>query len=148
MIRNVFGVIIYVYMTSINAGVIAEAASSRKPNEVIQAGYRMYTIYTGQDACNKSPKARKLEVVPVSVDLNVGDKWHPRLLVVHAYDYEGSFIPESPLLISIEERNDLVDTRGSEGYVKAIAAGRVLIQVQSYCDREPSKKVYLNIGTR
>jgi len=83
--------------------------------------------------------------MPTSIELSIGETWHPEQLTVHAYGREGAFISGVPLLLSIGESNGFVDTRGSEATIKAISPGKLELKIASYCGGSPSGKLKLKI---
>ncbi|WP_226665151.1 hypothetical protein [Microbulbifer aggregans] len=118
-------------------GVLAEGRSSVTHDATIEAGGRMYTIYRGQEACAKSPSITQLEVDPDEIRVRVGDAWQPDQLVVRAFDAQNRFVPGAPLVVSLYEDPELVDTRGAESKVRGIKAGSLRLMVHGYCSGVP-----------
>ena len=77
--------------------VVGEGYSSSSRWESIEAGWRMFTIYAGQDACANTPLPSTLSAEPIR--LAVGEKFLLNMLVVTAHDTDGTLIPRVPISI-------------------------------------------------
>lgn len=73
----------------------------------IEAGFRMFTLYTGPEACAAVDVPDSLESMPMT--LNVGDEFLLTDLIIVAYSSDGEIIPRVPIGISHDvESNDVL----------------------------------------
>ncbi|MCK7596573.1 hypothetical protein M0G74_04715 [Microbulbifer sp. CAU 1566] len=133
MLRTILCIGTCIWSLSGWAGMLAEGRSSVTEDATIEAGWRMYTLYTGPEACEKSSPIAHMEVEPGEVRVRVGETWEPKQLVVRAFDTQNRFVPAAPLTVSLYEDSELVDIRGSDSKVRGVRAGWMLLVIQGIC---------------
>ncbi len=83
----------------------AEGYSSPSLGSPAKLSYRAFTIYTGQEACEKTPEVASLRIRLNRQMLRVGDKLQAYYLndaeesdlIIEAFDLAGNFIPSVPI---------------------------------------------------
>lgn len=117
-----------------------EGYSSAAPGGPAAIHFRAFTIYTGQEACAKSPKPAELRIVPNPLQLQVGDRIHRSNgdahvseLVIEAYDEDGSFLPSVPIIVNRIDVQSALASRSDWDYLEAIRAGEDELVVYWAC---------------
>jgi len=143
-------------MLSINA-LGAEGFSSPTVDSPAKLYYRAFTIYTGQEACDKSPKVATLRIRVPSQTLIVGDKLQAYYrdsteesdLIIEAYDSTGNFLPSVPISAEAYSigRTDNYDPgiiyiNSSMDYWEARRPGRFVVTARWNCATTDSNGVY------
>ena len=129
------------------AGIFGEGYSSAKPGAPSAVYFRAFTIYTGQEACEKSPVPVELRIFPNPLQMSVGDRIHrsnvdehPSELVIEAYDKDGAFLPAVPVVVNTIDAQNVVGARSDWDYFEAIREGEAELVVGWACaapDGEP-----------
>jgi len=116
-------------------GMIGEGYSSASPSHPIEAGWRMFTIYTGQEAC--ADAALPATLTSEALSRRVGDKFQLTMAVVVAYDDRGKLIPRVPISIEEPEPEGVLvrDMHANELTWIAQKVGRAQFSVGSLCSR-------------
>lgn len=129
-------------------GVFGEGYSSAVPGGPAAIHFRAFTIYTGQEACAKSPVPAELRIVPNPLQLNVGDRIHRSNghehvseLVVEAYDRDGVFLPSVPIIVNLIDVQSVVASRSDWDYFEAIRAGEDELVVYWACPAPDTSSV-------
>jgi len=123
-----------------NASVFAEGYSSPEPGSSSKIYFRAFTIYTAQDACDKSPKPSDLRISPNPFRMRVGDRIHhsglnvrPSDFVIEAYDEHGMFLPSVPIIVNIIDTNNVTASRSDWDYFEAINEGEAKLTASWLC---------------
>ena len=114
---------------------IGEGFTSAGFDQQIEAGFRMFTLYTGPEACAKVDVPHKLQ--SVSVNLNIGDELLLTDLIVVAYSADGKIIPRVPIGIGHDvEVNDVLVRDPHRSRITYIAnrIGQAKFSVFLFCE--------------
>jgi hypothetical protein len=133
-------------------GVFGEGYSSAEPGGTAAIHFRVFTIYTGQEACEKSPVPTELRILPNPLRLNVGDRIHrtngdehASELVIEAYDKDGLFLPSVPIVVNLIDVQSVVVSRSDWDYFEAIRAGEDELVVGWACPGPDGSPVEVRI---
>lgn len=110
-----------------------EGLTSVSSNEPIEAGFRMFTIYS--ELCSKTPlPAYILTYGPL--ELEVGDEFVLTDPIVTAHDDSGTLIPKAPIMIlNLNETNDVLcrDPHRDRVTYVALRPGTKIFRFKSRC---------------
>ena len=122
------------------AGEFGEGFSSMVPGGHSDISFRAFTIYTLQEACEKSAVPAELRVLPNPLVLKVGDRIHRSNaspsqgeLIIEAYGEDGEFIPAVPVIVSTMDVQGVTAARSDWDYFEAIRTGEDDIVVAWPC---------------
>jgi len=122
------------------AGQFGEGFSSMVPGGQSDISFRAFTIYTLQEACEKSAVPAELRVLPNPLVLKVGDRIHRSNaspsqgeLIIEAYGEDGEFIPAVPVIVSTMDVQGVTAARSDWDYFEAIRTGEDDIVVAWPC---------------
>lgn len=119
-----------------SAFMFAEGHSSAKPGASAALSYREFTIYLAEEACAHSPVPSRIEVRLARSSLSIGERIHRTSsseLIVEAYDEEGRFLPEIPILVDVDAPLDVAGSRADWDYLEARGAGEAKVVVTWLC---------------
>jgi hypothetical protein len=107
--------------------------TSVSPNEPIEAGFRMFTIYS--EHCSRTPlPAYILTYGPLN--LKVGDEFVLTDPIVTAHDESGKLIPKAPItILNLNENNDVLrrDPHRNRVTYVALRPGTKTFRFKSRC---------------
>ena len=113
-----------------SAGVFGEGYSSAEPGSASVVHFRVFTIYTRQEACDESPQPVELRISPDPIQIQVGGRvrhtgqnGRPSDLVIEAYDSQGSFLPSVPITVDVVPRDNVTLSRSDWDYFEAVGMG-------------------------
>jgi hypothetical protein len=136
--------------------VCQEGYSSAQPSIPARIYYRVFTIYTHQEACEKSPKVSVISLRLPSTRMRVGDKIKTNSpddsivsdLVIEAFDEDGNFLPAVPVYVMAVSQGKTIDydpgilyRDGSMDYWEARSPGKFDIGVSWACPSSPQNVV-------
>jgi len=119
-----------------DAGTFGEGYSSVEPGGPSSISFRAFTIITGREACEKSPRPAELRIFPNPLRMRVGDRIHrsnvdehPSELVIEAYDDRGAFLPAVPIAVSTIDAQRVTGSRSDWDYFEALGEGEAELVV-------------------
>ncbi len=122
------------------AGAFGEGYSSTVPGGSANINFRAFTIYTRQEACEKSPFPSELRVLPNPLILKIGDRVHrsnvsneSSELSVEAYGSSGEFLPAVPIIVSTADVQNVTASRSDWDYLEAVREGEGELVVSWAC---------------
>jgi hypothetical protein len=125
------------------AGHFGEGYSAAAPGEPADIRYRAFTIYTGPEACARSPRPSRLQVRPDPLILTIGDRIHRTNvdrhageLIIEAYGAKGEFLPAVPIIVSTSDVQEVTAARSDWDYLEAVRAGEDELVVAWACPAE------------
>lgn len=133
------GLALLLVVANITVATIGQGYSSAEPGAQISAGQRAFTIYTHQEACDRTAYPSRIIARPL--ELEVGDKFRLSDPVVEAFDEDGNFLPSVPLEIFDPDTTDRKLRRElhtlQQDYV-AVQVGQKVIHFRATCADSPS----------
>ena len=126
---------------------IGEGLTSAEINQHIEAGFRMFTIYTGPEACAAVDVPHNLQSEPVT--LNIGDELLLTDLIIVAYSADGEIIPRVPIGISHDvETNDVLVRDPHRNCITYIAnrIGRAKFSIAYLCESSENVETQLIVN--
>ena len=88
------------------AGIIGEGFSAESPSKTIDAGWRMFTNYTGPEVCLSASIPDRLVGPPIRVRTH--ERFQLSDLRVSAYTADDVFLPRIPVQIEFEETKGIL----------------------------------------
>lgn len=132
--------IVFAAHPAARAGIFGEGFSSAEPGTPSAVYYRAFTIYTRQEACEKSIRPVELRISPDPIYMKIGDRVHhsglngrPSDLVIQAYDAQGSFLPSLPIVVDVIGKDHVTDSRSDWDYFEAVAEGEDELRASWAC---------------
>lgn len=137
-------------------GSCQEGYSSAQPSVPANIYYRAFTIYTLQEACEKSPKVSTLSIRLPNTRIQVGDRIKTNApddstvsdLVIEAFDAEGHFLPSVPVHVGAGSQGRTVDfdpgiiyRDASMDYWEARLPGKFDLEVSWACSHDAQSVV-------
>ena len=126
------------YTSSAAGFTFAEGTSSAELGVPAQIFYRAYTIYTLQEACDRSAVPASLSVRLTHRKVSVGTRVHRDSgseLIVEAYDEGGKFLPSVPIVVAVLADPGVIGSRSDWDYFEALTPGEAEVRVSWICRR-------------
>ena len=130
------------------AGFFGEGYSSMAPGGPSDISFRAFTIYTQQEACEKSAHPTELRIIPNPLILKIGDRIHrsnvnvhQSELVIEAYGKSGDFLPAVPIIVSMNDVQNVTVSRSDWDYFEAIHAGQGELVAAWACDTRDGRQL-------
>lgn len=125
-----------------------EGWSSENQGDPASIHYRAFTIYTGEEACEKSGRLAELRAPPSAILLRVGDRLYrsessnaSAELAVDAYDSEGRFLSRVPIVVNLIDPSELMSGRSDWDYIEATKPGEALLKFSWLCPTEDGQPI-------
>lgn len=122
------------------AGVFAEGFSSKVAAGPSDIGLRAFTIFTLQEACERSAVPAELRILPNPLVLKIGDRIHRSNasanqsgLIIEAYGHDGEFLPAVPVIVSTMDVQGITESRSDWNFLEAVRVGEDDIVVAWPC---------------
>jgi len=125
---------------AVAADIFGEGYSSSEPGGPSAIFFRAFTLYTGQEVCDRSPLPAELKIFPNPLRMKVGDRIHrsnvdehPSELVIEAFDKDGAFLSGVPIIVNTVGVQNVIETRSDWDYFEAIQEGEDELVVSWAC---------------
>jgi len=133
------------------ASIFGEGFTSEAPGSPSDIRLRVFTIYTREESCERSPVVDHFKIIPSPLYLEIGDRIHrtnvnewSSEIVVEAYDENDRFLPSVPIFVSLIDEDGIATLRSDWDYFEATHEGEAILTITWACPNQDNEPIEAN----
>lgn len=112
---------------------LAEGYSAKEEGAPATLSKSEFTSNTAQEACDLAAIPSSLKISLPNTNPRPGDRIYFEDIIIEAYDENGYFLAELPILVKVLSQPDMLMARSDWDYVEVSTSGYATLMVHFYC---------------